>query len=113
MFLVVPANTAPQARDTRMSLVASCPLWALAARVHIAGDDSVRQLVYSDGSSALATLSGGADSLNSSEPLNAPNFVTHAGVDMGAMQELIANLSAECTPHKRAWKMYFGRCLKK
>ena len=29
------------------SVAGLTPLWTLAARVHIAGDDSVRQLVYS------------------------------------------------------------------
>ena len=70
------------------------PLWTLAARVHIAGDDSVRQLVYSDGSTDLATLSGGDGFLNSSATVHATNFVTHAGADMNTIQELIGNLSA-------------------
>ena len=59
------------------TLLACAPLWALAARLHIAaGDDSVRQLVYSDGSTALATLSGGVGFLNSSETVIATDGAT-------------------------------------
>ena len=70
------------------------PLWSLAARVHIKGDGSVRQLVYSDGSTDLATLSGGDGFLNSSATVHATNFVTQAGADMNTIQEMIGNLSA-------------------
>ena len=73
------------------------PLWTFAARVHIAGNDSVRQLVYSDGTTALATLSGGTGFLNASTTFHATNFVTHDGADMNAMREMIANLSAIAT----------------
>ena len=67
---------------------------AVGARLHITGDDDVRTLVYSDGTTELATLTGGDGFINSSQPINAPNFVTSTGADLKAMQEVVANLSA-------------------
>ena len=69
-------------------------LAVLGARLHITGEDPVREIVYSDGTTTFASIGGGDGWINASTTVNAPNFVTLAGADVNTMQATISNLSA-------------------
>ena len=58
------------------------------ATIHVTGPDH-RQIEFGDGTNAFATLSGGEWFLNSTVTVNAPNFVTVAGVSLNEMIALI------------------------
>jgi hypothetical protein len=58
------------------------------AKLHITGPDE-RQVVFGDGTTSLATLSGGEGSLNSSVTLRAPDFVLSSGRSLNEMMALI------------------------
>ena len=52
-----------------------------AAQLHITGPDE-RELVFGDGTTAFATLSGGEGYVNSTVTISAPDFVTMTGTSL-------------------------------
>jgi len=63
------------------------------ARIHVTGPGE-RQVVFGDGTTPFATLSGGEGFINSTVTMNAPDFVTMTGASVNEMMALIRDQQA-------------------
>ena len=94
-------STPPFSRRPARSQMKHIVVWAsilyaahvYGATVHVTGPDE-RQVVFGDGTTSFATLSGGEGLINSTVTVNAPDFVTMTGTSVNDMMTLIREQQA-------------------
>ena len=91
MPLTLPFSRGPARSQMKRIVIWASIQYAVhvdGATVHVSGPEE-RHVEFGDGTTSFATLSGGEGFINSTVPVNAPDFVTMTGTSVNEMMTLI------------------------